>query len=254
VEAVHDARTSIKRIRTVIRLGRGQLGERRYHVENDALGAVSQQLASLRDAMIMPTVLKGLLNDDCGAVDADEITHLRARLAARGDAVHGDAAEKSIGAALADLRAVRERVDDWPLTREEAPLKPVLDGFQRAYSRAQESYRQAHDHPDTETLHAWRKRVKDVRYGAELLRDADPSQLKQIRREARKLSGLLGDDHDLAVLAQLASDFPSTSRLIDRRRQDLQRSAFALAEGLFARRPRKVATRIRRRARKRTAW
>ena len=254
VEAVHDARTSIKRTRTVLRLGRDQLGERRYHDENDALRSVSRHLASLRDAMTMPTVLEGVLDHDRGDIPADEIARLRTRLAARGEAAQGDAAEESVGAALAALRAVRERVDDWPLTREDAALTPVLDGFQRAYARAQKGYRRTHDHPDTDALHAWRKRVKDVRYGAELLRDADPSRLKQMRREARKLSDLLGDDHDLAVLAELASDAPSTSRLIDRRRQELQRSAFALAEGLFARKPRKVAKHTRRRARKRTAW
>ena len=140
------------------------------------------------------------------------------------------------------------------MTREDAALKPVLDGFQRAYSRAQKGYRQTHGHPDTDALHAWRKRVKDVRYGAELLLDADPSRLKQMRREASKLSDLLGDDHDLAVLAELASDSPSTSRLIDRRRLELQRSAFAVAEKLFARKPRAVAKHTRRRARKRTTW
>ena len=75
-----------------------------------------------------------------------------------------------------------------------------------------------------------------------------------MRRGARELSDLLGDDHDLAVLAELASDCPSTSRLIDRRRRELQRASFASAERLFARKPGKVAKHARRSARKRTAW
>ena len=254
VEAVHDARKSIKRIRTVLRLARSQIGERRYRNENDALRSVSQHLALLRDATAMPTVLEGLLDRHRDDVDADEIARLRSRLAARGEAAQGDAAEKSVAAALTALRAVRARVDDWPLTRDEVTLKPILDGFQRAYTRAQKGYRRAHEHPTTEALHEWRKRVKDVRYGAELLRDADSSRLKQMRRGASKLSDLLGDDHDLAVLAELASDCPSTSRLIDRRRRELQRASFALAERLFARKPGKVAKHARRRARKRTAW
>lgn len=254
VVAVHDARTSIKRIRTVLRLGRSQLGESRYRDENDALRSVSQHLASLRDAMVMPAAFEGLLDHYGDDVDGDEVVRLRARLAARGEAVRGDAAEQSVAAAVAALRAVREHLDDWPLTRDEASLEPVLDGFRRAYSRAQKGYRRAHADPDTEALHAWRRRVKDVRYGAELLRDADPSRLKQTRRDAGELSDLLGDDHDLAMLAEVASDCPSTLRLIDRRRQDLQRSAFAVAERVFARTPRKVAKRTRRRARKRTAW
>ena len=174
VEAVHDARKSIKRIRTVLRLARSQIGERRYRNENDALRSVSEHLASLRDATAMPTVLEGLLDRRRDDVDADEIARLRSRVAARGEAAQGDAAETSVAAALTALRAVRARVDDWPLTREEAPLKPILDGFQRAYTRAQKGYRRAHDHPTTEALHESRKRVKDVRYGAELLRDADP--------------------------------------------------------------------------------
>ena len=254
VEAVHDARTSVKRIRAVLRLGRSRLGEGRYREESDALRSAGQRLASLRDTMVMPTVLEGLLNHFSDEVDAEEIARLRERLAQRRETAQGDAAEESAAAGAAALRAVRERLDGWPLTREDAPLEAVLDGFRHAYSRAHKGYRRAHDHPDTEALHAWRKRVKDVRYGAELLGDADPSRMKQLRRDARKLSDLLGDDHDLAVLAGLASDCPSTSRLIERRRKDLQRSAFARAERLFGREPGKVAKRMRRRARARTAW
>ena len=57
--------------------------------------------------------------------------------------------------------------------------------------------------PTAENLHEWRKRVKDLWYQQRLLQQAWPAVLKAEAAEAKALSKLLGDDHDLAVLAEL---------------------------------------------------
>lgn len=255
VEAVHHARTAIKRARTILRLVRDQLDKQVYLAENDALRSIARRLAPTRDAMVMPDVLDALAARYPAEIDSDELARLRERLAVGRDSAQaqlGDA-EGPVADVLVSLRTVRDRLHDLPLASEDA-LRPVMRGVRRVYARGRRGYRKARECPDTDALHAWRKRVKDLRYAAELLRDADPPRMKRLRREARELSDLLGDDHDLATLAELAGAFPATSRLIARRRRDLQASAFVLGHRLHARPARRLASRTRRRARKRTVW
>jgi hypothetical protein len=75
------------------------------------------------------------------------------------------------------------------------------------------------------------------------------------RRKRHKLADLLGDDHDLAVLRQVLStsgeapfDRGSAEAilpLIDRRRAELRRDAFALGPLLFGEEPEDFIARLR---------
>jgi hypothetical protein len=78
--------------------------------------------------------------------------------------------------------------------------------------------------------------------------------MKRLAKRARRLSKLLGDDHDLAVLRQRIEEHPAQLRpddlerinaLIDRRRRELQGQARRLAEGLYRRGPGKFVRRLR---------
>jgi hypothetical protein len=73
--------------------------------------------------------------------------------------------------------------------------------------------------------------------------------------EAKALSQLLGDDHDLAVLAQLAREDPALTagpasdrdqllELIDRRRGELVEQARTLARRLYAEPPKAFRQRL----------
>ncbi len=55
--AVHEARKSMKRLRAVLRMIRGELGEERYRRENEALRNTARLIGSVRDsAVLMATV------------------------------------------------------------------------------------------------------------------------------------------------------------------------------------------------------
>jgi CHAD domain-containing protein len=150
------------------------------------------------------------------------------------------------------LRATQERLHEHPF----APgldTTPLLAGLRRIYRQGRAGHRRVLDAPTTENLHAWRKRVKDLRYGSELLGDADAKRLRQVRRRARTLSELLGDDHDLAVLAEMAGDCPSILAAIENDRARLQSKARKLGKKLYARPPRRFVRRAQRRARSASA-
>jgi CHAD domain-containing protein len=52
----------------------------------------------------------------------------------------------------------------------------------------------------TEDLHEWRKEVKAYWHALELFQAANPSKPSADVRDAHRLSDLLGEDHDLALL------------------------------------------------------
>jgi hypothetical protein len=100
--------------------------------------------------------------------------------------------------------------------------------------------------------------VKDLWHQCQVLQPVWPARMKTMAGQASKLSDLLGEDHDLAVLATTAdanqdvlSDEEQRvlSREIRRRRRKLQRKADELGESLYAERPRKLASRLEKRAR-----
>jgi CHAD domain-containing protein len=109
-------------------------------------------------------------------------------------------------------------------------------------------------------LHEWRKRVKDLRYAAEML------DRPSLARRADSLGETLGEDHDLAVLAQRirtdARQAKGSQRvgrrtrklllgLIAKRRRKLQRRALRAGRRLYADSPKKFLRQAKRRARSR---
>ncbi len=99
--------------------------------------------------------------------------------------------------------------------------------------------------PTAEALHEWRKRVKYHRHHCDLLRDLWPRPMKARIAELQRLSDILGDDHDLAMLAQGVMTIgvggggrgrsdAALLALIERRRAELQKTALPLGRRLFA--------------------
>jgi CHAD domain-containing protein len=110
-------------------------------------------------------------------------------------APQGDA----VSAVIAALGAVVERIDDW---ETECDWAAIGRGASRAYRAGRAAFVEADIDPTTERLHDWRKRVKDLWYHQRLLSEAWPEVLGVLAEEAHGLSELLGDDHDLGVLAE----------------------------------------------------
>jgi len=82
------------------------------------------------------------------------------------------------------------------------------------------------------------------------VRPAAPKKLRRIAGRAHELSNLIGEDHDLAILGQRAAErrdrfddeaaVGELARLIERRRDELQREAMGLAKRLFRKKPGKL--------------
>jgi CHAD domain-containing protein len=82
----------------------------------------------------------------------------------------------------------------------------LAPGFKRIHRRGRRAYRAARRQPSTENPHELRKRTKYLWYAAQIVRAAAPKKMKRLARRADELSNLIGEDHDLAVLAQRADE------------------------------------------------
>lgn len=245
--AVHETRKSLKRLRTTVRLARDELGEDVFGRENVAFRDAGRRLAGARDSQVLLETLAAVSDRDGSARDA--YTPFRRTLSAQHAAVQ-KALQKgaAVGEAVAVLRDARARVRDWPLERE--TLDALAPGFKRLYRRGRRAYRKARDEPSSENLHELRKRVKDLWYAAQIVRPAAGKRMKRTARTAHRLSDLIGEEHDLALLATRvaqrrdrlsdAAAVDLTER-IERRRAALRSEALELGSRLYRSKPRKMA-------------
>ncbi len=253
-EAVHEARKGLKRLRATVRLARDDLGDDVYRRENAAFRDVGRRLSGVRDAKVMVETLDALGDGD--GRSERPFARLRSALLREQEEAHeklqrDDATLRDVRADLADARA---RVAAWPLTpdADQAVLTP---GLRRIYRRGRKAYRAAAAKPSAEALHDLRKRVKDLRYAAQVARPVAPKRMRKLAKRANALADLIGDDHDLAVLREAAAERSATltgdelahlRALIDHRRARLQKRALTAAERLYKPKPRRIARLVER--------
>jgi CHAD domain-containing protein len=264
--AVHETRKALKRLRALLRLLEHELGEKTFARENAALRDIAQRLSGARDAEVMLDTLDALIARHPRKLGRRRgVLKLRKRLLAehvRLDLLTlADTATRA--AALGELHAFRGRVAAWNLPERDR-LGLVESDLAKVYRQGRRRYRRAlrADGDATAAMHEWRKRVKDLRYAYEMLgRRRSAGRLRALARRADALGELLGDEHDLAVLAQrlragTRREAPeawrtgrSTRKLlldaIARRRRQLRRRALRDGERLYRATPKRFLRRVR---------
>jgi CHAD domain-containing protein len=246
-EAVHEARKDMKKLRALLRLARGEVGDKTFRRESDAFRDAGRELAGVRDADVMLATLGKLEERYSGELSAKAAGDLRQALEAHrirtAAGTRGQAAE----AAIEMLQQARRRVSGWSV--ENDGFGAVEDGLQRVYRQGRRAWRSAGDDPSPEALHEWRKRVKDLWYHFSILREAWPPVMAALADEAHELSDRLGDDHDLVVLLTWAGEHADGTELeavVEKRRRELQDQAFAYGARLYADKPGAFTKRIER--------
>jgi CHAD domain-containing protein len=269
---VHETRKTLKRLRALVALLRDELGAKRYARENAALRDCARRLAGARDAEVMVGTLDGLLErHPKRLVHSPGVRALRAHLLAERDAATASGiGDPLLRAAVAgELRAVRARVERWELRPR--GFKLLAPGLERLYRQGRRGLRTARRRGSVEALHAWRKRVKDLRYAVETLdragkpgaggagAGAGSMRIRRVARRAEQLGEVLGEEHDLALLdrgvRERSGHFAGERRtrkrllkLIARRRRALRKRALREGERLYRRPPRRFVRRMRRAA------
>ncbi|MGD2136752.1 MAG: CHAD domain-containing protein [Gammaproteobacteria bacterium] len=225
-ESVHQARKRFKKLRALLRLVRPTIGANRYKRENRCFRDLGRKLAGARDAEVLLETLDSLVGDSDDRSLATEVAALRQILETRRDQyLEGDGADldSRMAQVAAALDQSAARVAKW--NPGAAGFAAVGPGLKRSYRQGREAMRKALRQPGDAPFHEWRKRVKDHWYHSRLLQGIWPALMKAHGRELKRLSDLLGDDHDLAVFRQELEELPGDTLSHEGRRHLLARVA-----------------------------
>jgi CHAD domain-containing protein len=233
-KAVHEARKDIKKLRAVVRLVQEDPSW------NARLRDTARRLSGRRDADVLLETLDALI--ERGQVRKKQVRGLRKELSKEARRQGDDSSEMAL--AHAELLVARSEVEE--LSPEKDSFATLRPGLEQIYGDGRAAYRAARKKPTTENLHEWRKRVKDLWYSATVLRPAWPAMMRELSAEAHVLSDLLGEDHDLAMLAERATGkkHKQLRRAAAKRRARLQKRALKMGKRLYAEKPKSFSRRI----------
>ncbi|HEU5162012.1 MAG TPA: CHAD domain-containing protein [Thermoanaerobaculia bacterium] len=232
-DAIHEARKHLKKARALLRLLRPQLGEG-FAWENGVCREAARLLAGARDARAMVEAARRL--ESASSIWSPVAERMAQRAEAR--AMPGEEQERLFASFEERVRGVDARLRSWRGLRSTVDL---ADGATRIFETGRRRFRRAIRRGDAVSVHAWRKRAKDLWYHARLVRGLDPL-LAGWEACLDRLADALGQRHDLDVLEALlraepalmeGADPGTLMQEIQRRRRDLDREAALLGELVY---------------------
>ena len=256
--AVHGTRKSVKRVRALLRLVRGELPERVFRFENESLRDTGRILADIRAAQGVLDAATSLHDIYGDLLAAGTFGELLERLARRRDLAELNALEDPnlVGRVIRSLERAYQRFGSWPtdpdarevygvgIRDQYAAIRP---GLGRTFAHGRRSMAAAYREVPGSDFHEWRKRVKDLRHQIEVLAPLWPEVLVGTAMTLDYLGDLLGEDNDLAELVDLVAERPDLCSdprqrsllraLAEQRRSELQQASEILGRRVFAEKP-----------------
>jgi hypothetical protein len=183
--ATHQLRVRMKKVLALLRLGQDSLPDHMLETMKTHIRAVKNACSPQRDALVREKLLLKLSRRH----------HLQAPMTPT-------AALKSPAKPFASflrhqLCALEQLIETTRLSHLTA--EQIVASHALCYRKGRRLMKQAFEGPEGETLHRWRHRVKDLHYQTLALNHL-PGSLRRVRR-ARKLGRILGQEHDLDLLA-----------------------------------------------------
>jgi CYTH domain-containing protein/CHAD domain-containing protein len=250
--AVHGVRKDLKKLRAVLRLLRDGLDKDFYRAQNKRFRDAGRLLSDVRDAQVKLATLDALEARYEPEMPEQPSSLLRGML----EGERRQATEKAGGEPRTRMLEAKEMIAggagdlaDWPL--EGHGWRLLEPGLSRSYREARKAMRHARSSRAAKDVHEWRKRTKDLWYHLRLLRGTWKPVIGEFAGQAHELADLLGDHHDLTVLAQDLEarqgirERERISELIERRQGELLNMALELGSRLFAEKPKAFRRRLR---------
>lgn len=243
-EGIHSVRKRIKKIRALFRLVRSEISKKVFRRENSKYQAIGRQLSQLRDATVMINTLEKLRQAHPDAIPVSTFSALKRSLTQRQVQVSHEFFED--GTHMQDvIDALREVSLKVPgLSKTHHRFADIRTNLDRIYRQGRKALRVARREPSIHNFHEFRKEVKTLWYHTRLLEPGWPGLFGAYADEFGRLGELLGDDHDLGVLAgEIDSDRLLLSnkrtketvlQVLHQQRTTLQEQIYPLANRLFA--------------------
>ena len=254
-KACHLARKRLKKVRAIFRLCRSSLPHAVRRRENRIFRDLGRSLSAARDATVLLECFNSLLKPANEGLTQqfeplrEALQQQRANAAQQLE--HGS---DLLTAAVSELALAEIRFSELSFSGERFAI--VGQGFKKTFRDGTGALRACEKQGSDDRFHELRKRSKDLWYHTRLFELAWPAVFSGYASEAKRLSDLLGEDHDLAVLHQWlgSPDVPKLeksasalldSRILNRRHQN-QWNALHLARRLYGEQPRSATERLKR--------
>jgi CHAD domain-containing protein len=250
-KAIHEARKSMKKVRALLRLMKDEL-RGVDPGENVRLRDIARRLSHYRDAFVMVETFDDL-KKHFRAEASRKFRGVRpALIKRRNEAVRDENRRIVLDHAAAALTLAASRVARWKLKTEGyAALAP---GLERTFRAGRAALALATENPTADNLHDLRKKVKDHWYHIRLLENLWTDVMVAYEKSLKDLETWLGNDHNLAVLRERIVAEPAfygtreetdlLLDLIDRYQTELRDNSLALAERVYAEKPREFVARM----------
>jgi CHAD domain-containing protein len=241
LHAVHNVRKEIKKMRSVLRLMREEIGKNAYSRQTRKLREAANLLTAFRDAQVKLNAFDGLTKDFKRRLPQEPFPEIKTALRK-----NCRAEEKKLGRAIASLKEIlRESKQQLgKLKIESKGWRAIEPGLKKIYRRGHEAFEAARRKPTPENFHEWRKRVKDLWHQLRLLGPAQPRRLNGRAKNLEKLGDHLGDDHDLFMLREFitnqfepAENIEAVDKLIGARQKNLRSKVFKLGRKIYQEKP-----------------
>jgi len=245
--SVHGVRKEIKKVRSIFRLVRGEIGRGAFRKAVKGLRRAANRLAATRDARVTLKAFEKLVGPD--GVRRYPIIQKALQKNCRRETRRF----REDGSAELTIQILRKT------NRRLARLKIEADGWlaiepglRQSYGSGRQAFKLARKQPSPENLHGWRKHIKYFCRHLQLLCPEWPEASRNHISELEQLSKLLGDDHDLYLLAQFVSEHctsqtpeaKSLNQLIGKCQDKLHIEILSLGSRLYAEPPAAVCTKL----------
>jgi CHAD domain-containing protein len=253
-EAIFEVRKCFKKVRAALRLVREELGDDLYREENWCFRDAARPLTEVRDAEVLVETVDKLTQQFAKAIEPGAFAKIHEALLANQQEVTRRVLDEDKALAAVKEVAIRAlaRLPEWKIAHD--GWAALESGLRRVYRSGHRALALAAENPTVLNLHECRKQARHLRGQLQLLEAAWTGSEKGLGDQTQKLSQLLGDDHDLAILREtLAADplaygghriLKGVFAVIDRRREELERQAFTIGRKLYKDSPRVFTNRI----------
>lgn len=243
LNATHDVRKEIKKLRSILRLVREEIAGRDYRKFTKALRQVANCLSAPRDAQVTLNAFENLTRHFSHKLPSRPFPKIKRSLQKNfREEEKKFLKDDSIVAVDRILHGLKRHAGD--LKIESDGWAAIGPGLKASYNRGQEALAAVWAESTAENFHEWRKRVKDLWHHLRMLGPVWPKELRRATDELETLGEFLGDDHDLAMLKEFLADARGKTEgakllneLVESYQEKLRSMALKCGAKLFAGKP-----------------
>lgn len=222
-DAVHQARTRVRRLRSILAVYRAAFDREAAKRMRDRLSSLGRRLGEVRDREVRARDLATLVGSDTPAAVREAVEAITAGAREQHDRALDDLLRRLRSRGHRELLAdLQQFAAAPPLSRQgaEHPRRIADKGLAKAVKRLR---RESED--TLEGRHLTRKAARRLRYAAEAVSDLFEPEAAELAAAAEELHDTLGDHRDLVLLARHLRAQAEEPQLTGEVREGLQRLA-----------------------------